>query len=105
VVKSEGDLSTVLRKVNSGDTYGEIGLFTQTVRTASAFADEQCELLIIRRGIFKKLLLEIPDIAVSLLEVLCERLKKRGDTLLDLKRQISGNYLSDIDLNTEEFFT
>ena len=105
VVKSEGDLSTILRKVNSGDTYGEIGLFTQTVRTASAFADEQCELLIIRRGIFKKLLLEIPDIAVSLLEVLCERLKKRGDTLLDLKRQISGNYLSDIDLNTEEFFT
>jgi len=105
VVKSEGDLSTILRKVNSGDTYGEIGLFTQTVRTASAFADENCELLIIRRGIFKKLLLEIPDIAVSLLEVLCERLKKRGDAILDLKRQISGNYLSDIDLNTEEFFT
>jgi ATP/ADP translocase/HEAT repeat protein len=105
VVKSEGDLSTVLRKVNSGDTYGEIGLFTQTPRTASAYADEQCELLIIRRGIFKKLLLEIPDIAVSLLEVLCERLKKRGDTVLDLRRQISGNYLSDIDLNTEEFFT
>lgn len=105
VVKSEGDLSTVLRKVNSGDTYGEIGLFTQTPRTASAYADEQCELLIIRRGIFKKLLLEIPDIAVSLLEVLCERLKKRGDTVLDLRRQISGNYLSDSDLNTEEFFT
>jgi CRP-like cAMP-binding protein len=105
VVKSEGGLSTVLRKVNSGDTYGEIGLFTQTPRTASAFADEQCELLIIRRGIFKKLLLEIPDIAVSLLEVLCEKLKKNGDTILDLRRQISSNYLSDIDLNTEEFFT
>lgn len=105
VVKSEGNVSTVLRMVKDGDTYGEIGLFTQTPRSASAFAEETSELLIIRRGIFKKLLLEIPDIAVSLLEVLCERLKKRGDTVLDLKRQITGNYLSDIDLNAEEFFT
>lgn len=104
VIKSEGSVSTVLRKVKSGDTYGEIGLFTQTPRTASAFADENCELLIIRRGIFKKLLLEIPDIAVSLLEVLSERLRKRGDTVVDLRKQISSGCAVS-DLNTEEYFT
>ncbi|HEX3018783.1 MAG TPA: cyclic nucleotide-binding domain-containing protein [Chitinispirillaceae bacterium] len=105
VIKTVDSVSTVLRRVKSGDTYGEIGLFTQSPRSASALADEQCELLIIRRGVFKKLLLEIPDIAVSLLEVLCERLKKRGDTVLDLKKQLTCNDLSDSDLNAEEFFT
>lgn len=105
VVKSDGSISTVLRKVHCGDTYGEIGLFTQTPRSASAFADENCELLIIRRGIFKKLLLEIPDIAVSLLEVLSERLRKRGEVVVDLKKQLTDNYLVGSDLNNEEFFT
>lgn len=105
VVKSDGASNTVIRRVLSGDTYGEIGLFTQTPRSASAFADEDCELLMIRRGIFKKLMIEIPDIALSLLEVLSERLRKRGDVVMDLKKHIANNCIAGSELGVEDYFT
>ncbi|HON09289.1 MAG TPA: cyclic nucleotide-binding domain-containing protein [Chitinispirillaceae bacterium] len=85
VVKNVGAVKTVLATVREGETYGEIGLFTQATRSASAIANERCELYVIKRGQFKKLLLEIPDISYSLLEVLSERLKKSGEEMVEIK--------------------
>lgn len=85
VVKSNGPVEKVLSTVREAETYGELGLFTQTTRSASAVANEDCELYIIKRGPFKKLLLEIPDIAYSLLEVLSERLRKSGEEMVEIR--------------------
>ena len=90
VEKSVGSVKKVLALIKSGEAYGEIGLFTQSPRSASAITDEKCELFIINRDSFKKFLLEVPDIAFSLLEVLSERLKKSGEELIEMKRKASG---------------
>lgn len=88
VVKSEsGSNETVITIIKEGETYGEIGLFSQAPRSASAIASEFCELFIIKRGSFKKLLLEVPEIAYNMLETMSERLRKNGDEMVELKKR------------------
>lgn len=87
VVKSDGQTKSEISRINPGETYGEIGLFTQSPRSASAVTDGSCELFIIKRGPFKKLLMEVPEIAFNLLETMSERMKKNADDLVELKKQ------------------
>ncbi|NLD99383.1 MAG: cyclic nucleotide-binding domain-containing protein, partial [Fibrobacter sp.] len=86
IIKSDGLTTTVLTTLESGQTYGEIGLFTQAPRSASAVAEDVCDLYIIKRSTFKKLIVEVPDIAMSLLEALSDRLRKSGEEMVELKR-------------------
>jgi CRP-like cAMP-binding protein len=105
VVRSDGVINTEILKVTSGETYGEIGLFTHAPRSASAIADEHCELYMIKRPALKKLLLEIPDIATSLLEVLSERLRKSGEEVVELKKYFKENRQIENSFNAGEDFT
>ncbi len=91
IVKIKSNVKTILTIIEKGDTYGEIGLFNQAPRSASAIADSDCDLWVIQRSALKKLLLEMPDIAYNLLEVFSEKLKKSGDEVAELKTGFSGN--------------
>jgi hypothetical protein len=91
IVKIKNNVKTILSSVQKGETYGEIGLFNQAPRSASAIANEDCEVWILQRGELKKLLLEMPDIAYNLLEVFSDKLRKTGEEVAELHSALSSN--------------
>lgn len=62
-----------LNVLGSGDLFGEIALLDGRKRTADAIASGRTELFVIRRADFQKLLRDQPEIALRLIELLCER--------------------------------
>jgi CRP-like cAMP-binding protein len=64
-----------LNVLGSGDIFGEIALLDGRPRTADAVASGPTELFMIRRADFHHLLQRQPDIALRLIELLCERIR------------------------------
>lgn len=67
---------TVLGIMAEGEVFGEVALLDGGLRSATCTAIEPCELLIIDRSEFMKLLESSPSIAVKLLDVLAQRLRR-----------------------------
>jgi CRP-like cAMP-binding protein len=59
-----------------GDIFGEIALLDGRPRTADAVAVTDCELFIIERRDFLPLMKEEPEIALTMIEILCARLRR-----------------------------
>ncbi len=68
-----------LNVLGSGDVFGEIALLDGRQRTADAVVGEASELYVIRRSAFNDLLLREPQIALRLIELLCERVRWTSD--------------------------
>ena len=66
-----------------GDVFGEIALLDGGERTAAAFAMTPCELLVVDRRSFLPLLQRRPELAIRLLVVLCERLRRKDEQVED----------------------
>ncbi|MFH1379873.1 MAG: Crp/Fnr family transcriptional regulator [bacterium] len=66
----------VLDYLERGDFFGEMSLLDQETRSASACALVDSELITINRKDFQKLLKNQPDLALSFLRVLCNRLRR-----------------------------
>jgi CRP-like cAMP-binding protein len=62
--------------LEKGDFFGEMSLLGGRVRSASAQAVEDSELLVISRKNFKALILQAPDFTLKLLHTLVNRLNK-----------------------------
>ena len=84
IIKSKNNVKTILSILHAGDIYGEIGLFNQAPRSASAIAREDCELWVIQRSSLKKILSETPEMAYNLLEALSYKLQKNSEALSEL---------------------
>lgn len=67
---------TVLGIMAEGEVFGEVALLDGGMRSATCTAIEPCELLLIDRAQFMALLESSPAIAVKLLDVLSQRLRK-----------------------------
>jgi ATP/ADP translocase len=91
IVKIKNNVKTILSIIEKGETYGEMGLFNQAPRFASAVANEDCELWVIQRSALKKLLLDMPDIAYNLLEVFSEKMRKSGEEVAQLRMDLSNS--------------
>jgi CRP-like cAMP-binding protein len=91
IVKSKNNVKTILTILRAGETYGEIGLFNQAPRSASAIAHEDCELWVIQRSSLKKFLLEMPEIAYNFLEVFSEKLRKNSEEIAQLNSSFANN--------------
>jgi ATP/ADP translocase len=91
IVKAKNGVKTILSIVGKGETYGEIGLFNQAPRSASAIANEDCELWVIQRSALKKILLDMPEIAYNLLEVFSEKLRRSGEEVALLNTTLSSS--------------
>lgn len=71
----EDGREATLALLGAGEILGEMSLFGSKVRSASAEAVEPSTLLVISRNDFKSLMVEIPEIAVHIIEVLSTRLR------------------------------
>ena len=74
----------VLTVMHDGDVFGEIALLDGKERTADAIAMTDCELLVVPRRSLLSLLERRADLCISLLIVLCERLRRTNEQVEDL---------------------
>jgi len=81
VKKKNGGQLSLLATLSTGDTYGEIGLFNQAPRSASACAGTACSLYTIQRSALKRVIMHYPEIAYNFLEIFGEKLRKSGEEI------------------------
>ncbi len=62
--------------LEKGDSFGEIALFDELPRTASATATENTECLYVPRSVADTLLKQNPDFAKQIIQILCETLRR-----------------------------
>ncbi|HUH84082.1 MAG TPA: Crp/Fnr family transcriptional regulator [Stellaceae bacterium] len=74
----------VLNVINEGEVFGEIALLDGGDRTADAVAMVDCELLAIDRRDFVPFLKANPEVALRLLSVLCDRLRRTTEQFEDV---------------------
>ncbi len=65
----------VLDVIGKDGFFGELALLDELPRSANAIAMESCDLMIVRRNDFLKLLMENPSISINILKVLAGRLR------------------------------
>ena len=69
--------------VEPGQTFGEVALLDGKDRTADAVARTDCTLLVIDRRDFLPFLREHPEIALRLLPLLCEQIRRMSEHVQD----------------------
>ena len=92
IVKVKNNIKALLSIIRSGEAYGEIGLFSQSPRSASAIANEDCEIYVIQRSALKRLLKDFPEIAYNFLEIFSDKLRKSSEELTLLHSILSEKY-------------
>jgi CRP/FNR family cyclic AMP-dependent transcriptional regulator len=78
-----GGREVVLNRMRAGEVFGEIALLDGRARSADATAIEDCELLVVDRRNLLHLMHQKPEVAVTLLEVLCARLRRVNEQFED----------------------
>jgi len=73
----------VLTVFRDGEVFGEIALLDGKERTADATAAADCELLVVARRSLLALLERRPELALQLLIVLCERIRRTNEQVED----------------------
>ena len=74
----------VLNLIDAGEVLGEIGLLDGRERTADAIAMELTVLQVLDRRDFLPVLRQNPDIAIRLISLLCQRLRRTSEQVEDL---------------------
>ncbi len=67
-----------------GDILGEMTLYDNTSRSATAETMEESTLLLIGNDEFKQLLLDIPELAIKIIQVLAQRLRQADQHIQEL---------------------
>ena len=74
----------VFNLLGPGDVFGEIAVLDGQPRTADAVAVTDCELFVIGRRDFLPLVREEPEIALRIIELLCNRLRHQSEQREDV---------------------
>ena len=69
----------MLNVIQPGELFGEISLLDGRPRTADAVTMQESEILILERRDFVPFVRQNPDVAISLMEVLCGRIRRTSE--------------------------
>jgi CRP-like cAMP-binding protein len=83
-VPSQQGQDAIFNVVSRGEIFGEIALLDGGNRTADAVAIEDSELMLIERREFLPVLRTNPEMAISLIEILCSRLRRTSEQVEDI---------------------
>ena len=83
VLPSDGEEEALLGVLEAGDFFGELSLIDGQVRSASVFAAEETEALILHRDHFLELVRNSPEFALDLLAALSQRLRQSDEVIAD----------------------
>jgi len=81
---SEDGREVILAVLSSGNFFGEISLLDGKTRSANAISLEKTKLMILKRHDFLNLIQEIPQISISLLSELANRIRKTDEQVENL---------------------
>lgn len=73
-----------LAVLGQGECFGELALLDGRLRSTDAIALEKVECLTLQRGGFQDAIMKHPKIAIQVIEVLCERLRRTNQQVEDL---------------------
>jgi signal-transduction protein with cAMP-binding, CBS, and nucleotidyltransferase domain len=79
IVKGCGDAAVTLASLSAGEFFGEMAIFEQLPRVASAIAVEQSVLLVLSALHFRRLIMQNPAISFGLFRELSARLRRFQD--------------------------
>lgn len=88
-IVSEDGREVILTILGEGNFFGEMSLLDGNPRSANVTTMEETELLMVRRADFLRFIQTTPQVAIKLLSVLAQRLRKTD-------RKIEGLALSDV---------
>lgn len=84
-VTSEDGREAILALLEDGETFGEMSLLDERPRSANVIAVQDSELLVIQRQDFTSYLVGHPKVSISLLGILCRRLRLMDDMMEDMR--------------------
>jgi CRP-like cAMP-binding protein len=82
VTSAEGQ-EAILVVLDAGEGFGEFALLDDQPRSATIEATQNTEVLVLRKDDFRRLLRQMPDIAIGLLRVLTKRLRDTDQLVQD----------------------
>lgn len=82
--ESDGGKTTTFNLITPGQVFGEIACLDGGERTATAVAIEDSQLIVVERRDLMHVLRERPELAIKLIEVICGRLRKTSEQVLDI---------------------
>jgi CRP/FNR family cyclic AMP-dependent transcriptional regulator len=74
----------IFNLITVGAIFGEIALLDGRTRTADAVAATDCHLMVIDRRDFLPLLRSQPELAIKIIDVLCDRLRRTSEQVEDV---------------------
>lgn len=83
-VAIEGGQESTIALMFPGDCFGELAVLDDDTRSASAVALERTETLFIKRVDFRAFLERCPSVAMRVIELLCERVRRTDAAVADL---------------------
>ena len=86
-------------ELSAGDAFGEIALFDRQPRTATIITSDTCEMLVLHRDVFTIFLFNHPSVAIQLLTVMANRLRKTNELLKDSMYSEITSRIADAILN------
>jgi len=88
VIRNEEGEATVVDTMESGELLGEMAIVENTVRSSTVRARGEVRAITIDRKTFMRRIQEDPSLAISVLEVLCHRVRNLDNTIAHLKHQL-----------------
>ena len=89
VIRTEGGVPTVVDTIRAGDLFGEMAIVEQTVRSSTVRARDALRAITIDRKTFLRRIQEDPSLAMSVLEVMCHRVRNLDTTIARLKQELA----------------
>ena len=86
VIRTEDGEATVVDTMQSGELFGEMAIVEHTVRSSTVKARGTVRAITIDRKTFLRRIQEDPSLAISVLEVLCHRVRNLDDTIAQRHR-------------------
>jgi CRP-like cAMP-binding protein len=78
--------SALLATIENGSYFGEMSLFDNSPRSASAIALKDCSVLELNRTPIISLTMQNPDLALELINVLSQRIRETSDKIAEAAR-------------------
>ena len=90
IVRDYGKSNNVLAKLSQGEFFGEMSVFSEEPRSATAVAEENTVLLRYTAKEIEALVENRPSIATRIIHLLGNRLKETSDELVLLKEELKS---------------
>jgi CRP/FNR family cyclic AMP-dependent transcriptional regulator len=74
----------VLTELSAGDVFGEVAMLDGGERSADATAATNCSLVVLERRTLLRLIERNPGLAVRIVELLCARLRRSDERMIDI---------------------